>query len=71
MKHTILLMLSGMAGVLCCVVVLVFSGSMYRSEETASSLSNVVEQEVGQMITGQNRMYGKSEQSAWNRSHWR
>ncbi len=58
MKHTILLMLSGMAGVLCCVVVLVFSGSMYRSEEVTGSLSNVVEQETGQMAV-------QSEQDAW------
>lgn len=58
MKQMILLMLSGMAGVLCCVVVLVFSGSMYRSEEAAGSLSNVVEQETGQMAV-------QSEQDAW------
>lgn len=58
MKHMILLMLSGMAGVLCCVVVLVFGGSMYRSEEAAGSLSNVVEQEAGQMAV-------QSEQDVW------
>lgn len=55
MKNMVLLLMSGFAGVLLAVLVLVFGGKLYRGEEAAAALPGAVEKSVEQTgINGEN-----------------